>query len=60
MHFLHESLANAVALIMALDPEVVHAVREEMAVKLMDVVRRRTDLGKRAPAELSVLQRTAA
>lgn len=29
-----------------LGAEVVHAVRHEMAVKLMDVVRRRTDLGK--------------
>lgn len=43
-----------------LQAEVVHAVREEMAVKLADVVRRRTDLGKRAPAELAVLQRVAA
>ena len=39
--------------------EVVHAVREEMAVKLADVVRRRTELGSAEPPTDAALQTCA-
>jgi glycerol-3-phosphate dehydrogenase len=39
--------------------EVLHAVREEMALTLADVVRRRTDLGTAGPPEPAALEATA-
>lgn len=39
--------------------EVIHAIQEEMAVKLADVVRRRTDLGTAGPAGEQSLQACA-
>ena len=43
-----------------LGAEVVHAVRHEMAVKLMDVLRRRTDLGKVGLRNEHVVRQAAA
>lgn len=40
-----------------LEAEVMHAVREEMAVTLADVVRRRTDLGTAGAPDAATLQR---
>ncbi|RMD96468.1 MAG: glycerol-3-phosphate dehydrogenase/oxidase [Calditrichaeota bacterium] len=40
--------------------EVVHAIREEMAIHLIDVIRRRTELGSAGPPTQDVLKRVAA
>ena len=44
---------------MTLQAEVIYAVREEMAVKLADVIRRRTELGSAGNPGLEALKKVA-